>query len=63
MTRGHYSHMNRPEPEVQQTIRELTIDLCIQTIQSRYMGDNNREDMEVKACVNTLKRLKETLIE
>lgn len=45
--------------EIQQTIRELTIDLCIQTIQSRYMGDNNREDMEVKACVNALKRLKE----
>ena len=62
MTRGHYSHLAIKE-ETQHSIRELTIELCIQAVQARYMGDNNREDMEVKACVNTLKRLKETLIE
>ena len=28
----------------------------IQKLQSRYMGDNNREDMEVKRCVEMLKK-------
>ena len=28
---------------------------CIYTVNKRYMGDNNREDMEVKRCVQALK--------
>ena len=34
---------------------ELLIQECIITIKKRYMGDNNREDMEVLRCVSELK--------
>ena len=34
---------------------ELIISECIDTVNKRYMGDNNREDMEVKRCVQALK--------
>ena len=29
---------------------------CISTVQKRYMGDNNREDMEVLRCVADMKK-------
>ena len=34
---------------------ELIIQDCITTVHKRYMGDNNREDMEVLRCVSELK--------
>ena len=34
---------------------ELLIQECIITVKKRYMGDNNREDMEVLRCVSELK--------
>jgi hypothetical protein len=34
---------------------ELIVRECIDTVQRRYMGDNNREDMEVRRCVEDLK--------
>ena len=34
---------------------ELIVAECITTVQKRYMGDNNREDMEVRRCVADLK--------
>ena len=30
---------------------ELILQDCIATVKKRYMGDNNREDMEVRRCV------------
>jgi hypothetical protein len=33
---------------------ELILQDCINTVQKRYMGDNNREDMEVLRCVSEL---------
>ena len=35
---------------------ELIIQECIQVLQKRYMGDNNREDMEVKRCIEDVKK-------
>jgi uncharacterized protein YlzI (FlbEa/FlbD family) len=35
---------------------ELIVRECIDTVQKRYMGDNNREDMEVRKCVQDLKQ-------
>ena len=35
---------------------ELIVKECIDTVQKRYMGDNNREDMEVRTCVQDLKQ-------
>ena len=35
---------------------ELIVQECIATVQKRYMGDNNREDMEVSRCVADMKK-------
>ena len=35
---------------------ESTIHECVKVVNSRYMGDNNREDMEVRRCVEDLKK-------
>ena len=34
---------------------ELLINECIGVVNKRYMGDNNREDFEVRRCVEDLK--------
>lgn len=34
---------------------ELIVQDSINTVQNRYMGDNNREDHEVKRCVADLR--------
>lgn len=33
---------------------ELIVKDCIAIVNNRYMGDNNREDMEVRRCVDDL---------
>jgi hypothetical protein len=35
---------------------ELVVRECIGVVNRRYMGDNNREDMEVRRCVEDLKK-------
>jgi hypothetical protein len=35
---------------------KLIVRECVDTVQKRYMGDNNREDMEVRRCVEDLKQ-------
>ena len=35
---------------------ELVVRECIGILNRRYMGDNNREDMEVRRCVEDLKK-------
>lgn len=34
---------------------DLIVQECINTVQKRFMGDLNREDMEVLRCVSELK--------
>jgi hypothetical protein len=38
-----------------QKFADLIVQECIETVQKRFMGDNNREDMEVLRCVSELK--------
>jgi hypothetical protein len=35
---------------------ELIVQECIGVLNKRYMGDNNREDFEVRRCVEDLKK-------
>ena len=35
---------------------ESLIQECISVVNQRYMGDNNREDFEVRRCVEDLKK-------
>lgn len=37
-------------------IVEIVINETIDVVNRRYMGDNNREDMEVKRCVDDLRK-------
>ena len=48
-----------PAPELAlraHKLAELIIQDCIATVKKRYMGDNNREDMEVRRCVADIQR-------
>ena len=35
------------------------LEAAAQAVQARYMGDNNREDMEVLKCAEVIRKLKE----
>lgn len=35
---------------------ELIVRECIHILNKRYMGDQNREDMEVKRCIEDVKK-------
>jgi hypothetical protein len=35
---------------------ELLLDQCIGVLNKRYAGDNNREDMEVRRCIEDVKK-------
>ena len=43
------------ELEQLRQVTELIVRECIGVVNKRYMGDNNREDMEVRRCVEDLK--------
>lgn len=35
---------------------ELIVQECIKVLNRRYMGDNNREDFEVRRCIDDVKK-------
>ena len=35
---------------------ELIVQECIETLNKRFMGDLNREDMEVRRCIDDVKK-------
>lgn len=37
--------------KLQEHLAQLIVAECIATVKKRYIGDNNREDMEVRRCV------------
>lgn len=39
-----------------ESFAQLIVTECINTVNKRYMGDNNREDFEVRRCVEDLKK-------
>jgi hypothetical protein len=49
-----------PDPSISHAnhmrFAELIVAQAIGAVQKRYMGDNNREDMEVRRCVEDLKK-------
>jgi len=44
------------DQEAIEKFAELIVRECVGVVNKRYMGDNNREDMEVRRCVEDLKR-------
>lgn len=45
-----------PKDSVYEKIVEAAVNECIGVLNKRYMGDNNREDFEVRRCVEDLKK-------
>lgn len=45
-----------PKDSVYEKIVESVVNECIGVLNKRYMGDNNREDFEVRRCVEDLKK-------
>jgi hypothetical protein len=45
-----------PKDSVYEKIVESVVNECIGVLNKRYMGDNNREDFEVRRCVDDLKK-------
>jgi hypothetical protein len=43
-------------PDDLEAFAETLIHEAISVVNKRYMGDNNREDMEVRRCVEDLKK-------
>lgn len=37
-------------------LAELIVQECIDTVKKRFMGDLNREDMEIQLCIEDLKK-------
>ena len=44
------------EQEDVEKFAQLIVRECIDTVKKRFMGDLNREDMEVKRCIEDLKK-------
>ncbi len=53
---GCWDTMDQYDREAIERFAELLINECIGVVNKRYMGDNNREDMEVRRCVADLKK-------
>jgi hypothetical protein len=54
-TPRHYFLRGNADEECLSQFAELIIKEAIGVVNARYMGDNNREDMEVRRCVADLK--------
>jgi hypothetical protein len=44
------------EQEDVKTFAQLIIQECVDTLNKRFMGDLNREDMEVRRCIDDIKK-------
>ena len=44
-----------PEEDLEK-FAELIVKECIDTLEKRFMGDLNREDQEVRRCIDALKQ-------
>ena len=40
----------------QEKFAELIVQECIDTLSKRFMGDLNREDMEIRRCIEDVKK-------
>jgi len=49
-----YATIMLPEP-LREKFAELIVQECIDTLSKRFMGDLNREDIEIRRCIEDLK--------
>ena len=53
---GYYMEHNEYDLQFEDKFAELMAREAIAVVQKRFMGDLNREDMEVQRCVKALKK-------
>lgn len=53
---GCWDNMDEYDQAAIQKFAELIVAECIHVLNKRYMGDNNREDMEVRRCVEDIQK-------
>ena len=53
---GCWDNMDQYDREAIERFANLIISESINVVNKRYMGDNNREDFEVRRCVEDLKK-------
>jgi hypothetical protein len=53
---GCWDEMDQYEREAIEKFANLIVSESINVVNRRYMGDNNREDFEVRRCVEDLKK-------
>ena len=49
-------YVTMPKDTVYEKFAELIVRECISTLNKRFMGDLNREDMEVRRCIEDVKK-------
>ena len=54
ISQGCWDKFDDWDKEALRRFGDLIIKDCIDTVQKRFMGDLNREDMEVRRCVEAL---------
>ena len=50
-----YATIMLPAP-LREKFAELIVQECIDTLSKRFMGDLNREDMEIRRCIEDVKK-------
>ena len=53
--RRYFVHGHAEQEDVEK-FAELIVQECIDTVKKRFMGDLNREDMEIQRCIEDLKK-------
>lgn len=53
---GCWDEMDQYDREAIEKFANLIVSESINVVNRRYMGDNNREDFEVRRCVEDLKK-------
>lgn len=53
---GCWDNMDQYDREAIERFANLIVSESINVVNRRYMGDNNREDFEVRRCVEDLKK-------
>ena len=55
-TPRHYFINGHADQEDVEKFAQLIIQECVDTLNKRFMGDLNREDMEVRRCIDDIKK-------
>jgi hypothetical protein len=56
VAQGCWNELDAYDQSAIQKFGNLVVKECIDTLEKRFMGDLNREDMEVRRCIDALKQ-------